>query len=592
MRSFPTSRDFLLVAVLATHIPANAAAQSVRYQRIAFTGDSAPGVTDGAEFDGFSTVAINNNGQLAFQATLRSGADGDAVGQVNDQAIFGPTPAGLGLIARENEVPPDIADGFVYSLFRRFLLNDNGQVAISATLRAPNGDIQQPRFRPALFGPTQAGLGLIAQRGDPVPGTHDGAQLVSFFSPVLNNTGEVAFLSNFMLGGTGTMPFPPPPRDVVLKSTNGSLSLLARTGSWAPGEADGPGATRLYVPSLNDSGHVAFLSSFEREHASESPAVNLGLQFAINGPTAAGTDVVVQDGEVFSIDGSDSDRIKVALGPTRFSLNRIGGLAFPVIDDAGESFVVRLPAPSQAGEPIVTQMDGFSVRRIALNSSDDLIVSGQLGAQAEVSDGRRLDDGIFRLTGAGVTAIALEGSPVPGVTDGAVFGGREMRDIAIDPDGSVSVGFADSGFLFPPLLNDSGDVAFLAPIRTGLRDDGANYARGLGLFAHRQLIDETVLIARTGDVFDVSDHPGVEDLRTIASISFERGIPTDTSNNENGSPARFNDAGQLAFILEFADGSEGLFVASLPVPEPSSGFLLAIFWAVFAWSRSALSRTA
>jgi len=65
------------------------------------------------------------------------------------------------------------------------------------------------------------------------------------------------------------------------------------------------------------------------------------------------------------------------------------------------------------------------------------------------------------------------------------------------------------------------------------------------------------LIAREGDEIDVDDGPGT-DLRTIAALSFAGG-----TGNQDGRLSEFNDLGQLAFMIQFTDNSDGIFVSDL-----------------------------
>ena len=69
------------------------------------------------------------------------------------------------------------------------------------------------------------------------------------------------------------------------------------------------------------------------------------------------------------------------------------------------------------------------------------------------------------------------------------------------------------------------------------------------------VLGRLVLLAREGDLFDANDDPAINDPRTIAGIQID-GL---------GGPI-INNAGQVAFIHEFTDGSEGAFVAQIPVP--------------------------
>jgi hypothetical protein len=81
-------------------------------------------------------------------------------------------------------------------------------------------------------------------------------------------------------------------------------------------------------------------------------------------------------------------------------------------------------------------------------------------------------------------------------------------------------------------------------------------------------------IARTSDSFQVA--PG--DFRTIIGIG---GLAT--SGGQDGRIINLSDTGELAFQLDFSDGSSGVF--AVRVPEPSFALTGAAVTAVLAGRR-------
>ncbi|MEZ6193462.1 MAG: PEP-CTERM sorting domain-containing protein [Phycisphaerales bacterium] len=112
-----------------------------------------------------------------------------------------------------------------------------------------------------------------------------------------------------------------------------------------------------------------------------------------------------------------------------------------------------------------------------------------------------------------------------------------------------------------PLFNNAGQIAFWGRI-TGPDVITANED---GIWATDR--DGKLNLLRKGDLFDVNDDPLIQDLRTIQSL-----VLTVDTGNENGRATPFNDAGELAFILNFTDGTSGIFVATIPEPT-TLGFL-------------------
>ena len=83
----------------------------------------------------------------------------------------------------------------------------------------------------------------------------------------------------------------------------------------------------------------------------------------------------------------------------------------------------------------------------------------------------------------------------------------------------------------------------------------------LGLFAYDSAMGETVLLLRTGDLFDVDDAPDSEDLRVIDTLEidiFRKG--------NSGDGASISDDDYLVTRIGFTDGTSGLFRVQIPTP--------------------------
>ena len=106
--------------------------------------------------------------------------------------------------------------------------------------------------------------------------------------------------------------------------------------------------------------------------------------------------------------------------------------------------------------------------------------------------------------------------------------------------------------------NDHGQTAF----KTQLTGTGVRHTNDTGIFA-QDLGGNLHLVAREGDLLDISDDSVRHDFRRIKDLGF---------SEKSG----FNNAGQLAFWAEFTEGTSGVFVSNLVVvPEPNSLALLA-----------------
>jgi hypothetical protein len=145
---------------------------------------------------------------------------------------------------------------------------------------------------------------------------------------------------------------------------------------------------------------------------------------------------------------------------------------------------------------------------------------------------------------AGLSLVAAAGDHAPGTPDGVVFD--------FFPGSTVTV---NTG---PVAFNASGDYAFFA----GLNGPGVTNANNVGIWAGEGA--SLRLVAREGDVLSVN---GV--AHTIAGLNLNAG-----SGGEDGLPTGLDDLGQLAFVAHFTDGTDAVFLAS--VPEPGTAMMMAL----------------
>jgi hypothetical protein len=143
-------------------------------------------------------------------------------------------------------------------------------------------------------------------------------------------------------------------------------------------------------------------------------------------------------------------------------------------------------------------------------------------------------------SGGNLALVAREGDHPPGTPAGTRFAGIFTGDDLIPA-------------FEHPSVNSAGQIAFEG-LTTGPLGEF-----GRGIWATDKL-GNLRLIAHSGTEFEVA--PG--DFREIALLKLHAG-----GSSEEGYLSPFNDSGQLAFAVSFADGSEGVVVASI-VPELST----------------------
>jgi formylglycine-generating enzyme required for sulfatase activity len=275
--------------------------------KVARTGDPAPGAPLGANFGAFgyqvysNFLQFNDNGEVAFLASLTGGASG--------WGVWSGTPDELAQVACTGDSVPGAPAGTLFSnapyywaspalndgghvAFRGYIdtafrygiwsnrtgslaplglpgapapglpgvtffnlygpaLNDAGRAAFYATIE---GDGVQGLSARTIWAESSSGLQLIARSRNQAPGLLEGVLFAEFNSPVINNAGSVAFQAALASGPGGG-------GDTIWSNASGSLRMIARVGQPAPGAPDGMlygGIRNWDFPLLNNAGHTVF----------------------------------------------------------------------------------------------------------------------------------------------------------------------------------------------------------------------------------------------------------------------------------------------------------------------------------------------
>lgn len=516
-----------LALVVGMRVISTAAAQPTTAV-IGVTGDPAP---DGnGSFTFFGIPALNDAGQVAFQASLigTSAGSSDNLGIFRGDSVSGPVQ-----IARKGQVAPDGNGDFLG--FRPPALNDAGQVAFTAELTGTSGGCFDDGgiFR----GDAVDALVQIAREGNAAP---DGnGNFVSFDEAApfrrLNNRGQVAFATFF----TGTSGGSSDNSGVFRGDGVGEPVQIVREGQPVPG---GNGTFSVLTeagPALNDVGQVVFSASLR--DSSDDRGIFRGD--GVSSPVTiarAGQAAPDGNGGFFFFDLP----VMNDAGQVTFSA-RLGGTSGGSIDDIGifrsdgVSGVVQIARKGQAapdGNGTFTQLSFVP----ALNDAGQVaFYVGMTGTSGGSSD----NTGIFR------------GDEVTGLV-------QIVRAGQAAPDGNGSF----SNLRLPPDLNDAGQVAFLADL--GSTSGGSGDDTGLFFF------DDALgplQVAREGDALLGS---------TITGLMFS-GVINIRGDERSG----LNKVGQVAYQFELADGRQG--IALWTIPEPSSLQLLPLSVVVLMFCRRA-----
>lgn len=219
---------------------------------VAREGSPAPGTPEGVEFgiywldNPFSLPAFNDAGDVAFWA----GLNGPGVDNANDGGLWAGAAGTLQLAAREGSQAPGADAGVNYQGFGEPRLSNAGQIAFNATLTGTGIDTTNDS---GIWSGAPGSLDLVVQEGSPAPGTPAGVNFGTLHQPGFNDAGQVAFHAR--LAGTGV----DASIDYGIWSNgSGSTYLLAREGSSAPGTPAGVYFHSLEHPLLNGAGRTAF----------------------------------------------------------------------------------------------------------------------------------------------------------------------------------------------------------------------------------------------------------------------------------------------------------------------------------------------
>ena len=337
------------------------------------------------------------------------------------------------------------------------------------------------------------------------------------------------------------------------------VQLLLRAGDPAPGLGSETYINRMSSAYLNDMGAFVFRSFLTGPGVDATNSDSLWLQdagvfslIARAGDAAPGTESGVVFGDAAGQVAMSVPKIN-KLGQLAF-YSKLAGVGIDTLNNEGiwagsdgdYRLVVREgdPAPG-LGDRVVFGSVSYS---FAMSNPPMLNSAGYVAFRASLRGpgvGTTNFLSIWAEGPSGLRMIARENEPAPGTEAGVVFN-------IYASDLSTS-----------PLFNGAGQVAFKA----ALSGPGVDDSNDWGLWIS-DTSGQVMLVAREGDLFDVNDDPLIDDYRTISRILLD-----EDSSGGDGRMANFNDAGQLAFWLQFTDGSQGIFVAQ--VPEPSTLFLLA-----------------
>jgi hypothetical protein len=401
------------LGALALAAPVAAQGPGYAYEKIALGGEIVPGTGGATRANGFTGIALNNKGHVAFVNEL--------VGGSASFGVFLHVGAGTQTLSLAGESAPGSGGGS-YVLPGGFVrLNDADEVSFMAVVSGGSASTG------VFLARAGADVALVLE-GDAAPGSGGvfAASANGFSVHHLDESGTAAFRGDVVGGSVASG---------LWLATPGAELALVLAGASAPG---GGSYADFDAPSQDAAGSVAFPASVTGgpapgglflEHAGPGP----GAALLLVGDTAPGTD-----------GGQFADFLYPVLnveGQVAFLSNVSGGAAtggvFLFTPEAGAIDVALEDgvAPGTGGGryAVVPSVPD-------LNDAGDLVFPAALGGGASTA-------GVFRRDGAGgvTSPVVLDGIPAPD-SGGAAFAQFDL--VAI---------------------NDAGQVAFHATLSDGTR---------------------------------------------------------------------------------------------------------------------------
>src|SRR5262245_53899767 len=522
----------LLVVMAAAGAVAVASPSGLSYEKVALTGDQAPGTAPGVVFSAFTGPythpepgpRIDAQGRVSFFALI----SGPGVVTANHSGVWSQHSGVLGLEARAGE---QVAGAAVGTTFRAFTedfapstpLIGNGRIGFTASLTGAG--VSGANSSGIWTRGGGGGLELFARTGSQAPGTASG---VVFTEPLyLRDASDAGhLLLTAHLSGPGVSDAN---GDGFWSNRSGSPSLILREGQQAPG-----------LPAGVVFGAGQFLGSTDPFPIVRwNEASELALQGNLLGPgvtTFSNEAVFAERGGQLRLIMREGDPAPGAGGGATFggnsvllqmytlSFNRLGQVAFDVMLGGTQHGTTLLYSDHKGTLlPVAMPFDpapGTNGGQFGLMVAPTLSDGGHIAFRAALADaGTWPPFGIWWDQPGPLTALVTPGQPVPGQPPGTTLVGVDYMD----------------GF------NAAGQLAF----RAAVEDPSGAFAMALFLAAPS---GQLRLVARADAPFDVVGDGS--DMRTVREI-------TTGGLSENGT---------VAFRLDFMDNTSGIFTASVAGP--------------------------
>ena len=239
-----------------------------------------------SKFGGFGNPTLDASSEAALIAELRFPEGTPAP----ETVVVSGSPGAIAPLYRRGDLAPGLGGVTFNASGLKLAHNESGQSAFNATVLGAGVLTTNDGV---IYAEERGGaLRLVAREGNTAPGALAGVNFSVLLNSdfAMNNAGQVAFLSS--IAGPGVT-FS---NDRGIWSEGpGALSLVARTGTQAPGAPVGSNFTSFLATGLqiNDRGHVAFVGFNERTGPGDDQGIwsdrsGVLAPVAINNQAAAG----------------------------------------------------------------------------------------------------------------------------------------------------------------------------------------------------------------------------------------------------------------------------------------------------------------
>ena len=507
-------------------------------------------------------------------------------------------------------------------------------------------------------------FGKVALTGETAPGTAD-LDYQGFEQPTINATGQVAWYGAY---GPDSTTLSNAIWTTALTGPGDGTFMVASVGALAPGTSlnyEGFGGARV---GLSDTGALVFTGTLNDDAAPDANtdrAIWTGIVDA-NGSTIQ---LLVREGDDVPLGGASFDDppfngsqpvFNNNLGLAVIGKGGIAGFSSPMTNDVDNSLNEHSLFGGTPGSVEPIALAGTQV----FNDTAGVLYAGAattprlntFGASAFAAGLKGNETGTAIFVGAPGNAqvLAAQGRAAPGFAGSETFDAIQFPDL--NDDGQVAFVAAVNGFqtdtnpflgeaiyfgdatngispvvligdtvsgsadtykefvnAFGPMINDAGQITFVAIIDTGGGDElaimvgdasdpanlqiaareGVTLYQGGGVFPTGVSLNDSPLINNAGDVaFHISESGGATSLWlahnsgelvrivgsgdqfTVADGDIRQVLALKMGSNIDGYQY-LSDNGSIVFGLLFTDGSQGVFTSNVVIPEPA-GVALAL----------------